>query len=158
MKMKTKQWETGLDGIQNLKFVERSIAQPADDEILVKIKAVSLNYKDGETIEGLFKHHKSNQAPPHLVPCSDAAGVIIEVGKSIKKWKIGDRILSTCYPTFRTGQIKPEHISRGIGGSKHGMSFASSSLLRIDQQRLLDTVPLVQGVRCGQNTLISLGL
>lgn len=124
--MKTKQWETDLDGIQNLKFVERSIAQPADDEILVKINAISLNYKDGETIEGLFKHHKSNQAPPHLVPCSDAAGKVIGVGKSIKKWKAGDRVLSTCYPTFRTGQIKPEHIARGIGGSQHGRFFAIS--------------------------------
>lgn len=43
-----KQWTTGLDGLDNLKLGEAEKPEPKDGEVLVQIKAVSLNYRDTE--------------------------------------------------------------------------------------------------------------
>jgi len=117
----SRQWETSLDGIQNLRLEQRAVQSPAADEILVKITAVTLNYKDGETINGLFKHHKSNKSPDNLVPCSDSCGHVTAIGSDVKRWKEGDRVLSTSYPTHLSGQIGPEHLSIGVGAAVDGM-------------------------------------
>lgn len=118
--MESTQWETDLDGIENLKLVKRTVPQPGPGRVLVKITSVSLNYKDGETINGFFKHHKSVKAPEHLVPCSDCAGVVIATGEGVTKWTIGDRVLSVSYPTYLTGQVTEAHLKTGIGASEHG--------------------------------------
>lgn len=52
MAVESKQYQTSLDGIDNLRVATVSIPPPEGKQILVKIKAVSLNYKDAETIEG----------------------------------------------------------------------------------------------------------
>jgi NADPH:quinone reductase-like Zn-dependent oxidoreductase len=46
-----KQWTTAFDGIDKLKFTEGKVPQPKDGEVLVKVLAVSLNYRD---VEGEF--------------------------------------------------------------------------------------------------------
>ena len=110
-----------LDGISNLKLTTASVPQPTGKQILVRINAVSLNYKDGETISGLFKHHKTSVAPANLIPCSDSAGIITATGPDVTKWKVGDRVLSTSYPNFLTGQVQAHHLAEGTGGSVHGV-------------------------------------
>ena len=70
----------------------------------MKIKSASLNYRDGETIEGQFNHHKAVELPETIVPCADAAGQIFEVGEGATKWKKGDRVLSVSYPDYLTGR------------------------------------------------------
>lgn len=51
---KMKQWTTGLDGIDKLQMEEADVLRPGDGEVLVKIHAVSLNYRDkeGEFVSG----------------------------------------------------------------------------------------------------------
>jgi NADPH:quinone reductase-like Zn-dependent oxidoreductase len=119
--IEVRQWETDLDGIDNLKLQQTEKRQPASDEILVKITAVSLNYKDAEIINGLFKHHKAMVAPPHLVPCSDSCGHVIKIGEGVTKWKRGDRILSVSYPSYLTGPQHPKYLKESIGSANHGM-------------------------------------
>lgn len=116
----SQQWESDLDGIENLHFAKKTVPGPRKGQILVKISAVALNYKDGETINGLFKHHKSIKAPDHLVPCSDCSGTVVAVGDETTKWKKGDRVLSVSYPIYLTGQISEEHLASGVGASVHG--------------------------------------
>lgn len=48
-----KQWTTAQDGLENLKFGETELPVPKDGEVLVKIKTVSLNYRD---TEGMILH------------------------------------------------------------------------------------------------------
>lgn len=43
-----KQWTTGQDGLDKLQFGEGKVPQPKDGEVLVKIHAVGLNYRDTE--------------------------------------------------------------------------------------------------------------
>lgn len=120
MSRKTRQYQTSLDGIDNLRLETAVVEPPQGKQILVKIKAVSLNYKDAETIEGLFKHHKSSVAPENLVPCADANGEVVALGPDVSKWSEGDRVLSTSYPDYLTGQVKPEYLSKGVGSAVNG--------------------------------------
>ena len=121
MAVESRQWTTNLEGISNLRLTSISVPRPTGKQILVRINAVSLNYKDGETISGLFKHHKTSVAPANLIPCSDSAGIITATGPDVKKWKAGDRVLSTSYPNFLTGQVHAHHLAEGTGGSVHGV-------------------------------------
>lgn len=121
MATSSRQYQTSLDGISHLRFASVSLPPPADKQILVKINAVSLNYKDAETIEGLFKHHKSSVAPADLVPCADSAGEVAAVGSEASKWKKGDRVLSTSYPDYRSGTMKPEYLAKGVGSGVNGV-------------------------------------
>ena len=121
MTVEARQWQSSLDGIANLTLAKATVDPPTAKQILVRITAVSLNYKDGETVNGFFKHHKTSVAPPNLVPCSDAAGRVMAVGDKVTKWKVGDRVLSTSYPTFLTGQVQASHLATGVGGAVHGV-------------------------------------
>jgi NADPH:quinone reductase-like Zn-dependent oxidoreductase len=121
--IKSRQWESALDGISNLKLIAAEIPLPGPGEVLVRINSVSLNYKDGETIEGQFKHHKAIELPETIVPCGDAAGGIWAAGEGVTRWKKGDRVLSIPYPAYKTGKITQEMLKSGIGGSGKGRSL-----------------------------------
>ena len=116
--IKSRQWESALDGISNLKLVEKPIPLPDPLEVLVKIHSVSLNFKDAETIEGLFSSMSVRGA---IVPCADAAGIILHVGPEVTKWKVGDRVLSVSYPEYLTGKITQEALKTGIGSTGKGV-------------------------------------
>lgn len=108
------------NGNPNLTLVSNEVPLPGPGEVLVKINSVSLNYKDGETIEGQFKHHKAIEMHKTIVPCGDAAGEIWAVGDGVMRWKKGDRVLSTPYPTYKTGKITQKMLSSGISGTGKG--------------------------------------
>lgn len=64
---------------------------------------------------GLYNHHRGIQQGNTVVPCSDMCGVVTEVGKNVKAWKVGDRVLSTFNQTHLTGQIQPKDMPYGLG-------------------------------------------
>ncbi len=100
--------------VQNSKLVptEENIPNVRENEILVKIKALSLNYRDLLVTEGIA-HWKPNEA---RVPVSDAAGEIVEIGKSTSRFKVGDRVTSLIVPNWEHGKLSPEKINIAIGG------------------------------------------
>jgi hypothetical protein len=87
-----------------------------------KINLVSLNYKDGETIEGQFNHHKAVELPQTIVPRADAAGEVLEIG-GVTTWKKEDRVLSVSCLEYLTGKIKQEQLRDGIESSGKGCCF-----------------------------------
>lgn len=89
----------------------------------MKINSVSLNFKDGETIAGAFKHHKALDVHNTIVPCGDAAGEIKIVGEGVTLWKEGDRVLSIPYPDYLTGRVTLEHLKNSIGSSGNGECY-----------------------------------
>ena len=117
----TRQWESSLDGIDNLRFTSTTMPEPSPSQMLVKIHCVSLNYKDGETISGLFKHHKAVRTIENLVPCADAVGTVVSLGSDVTKFKEGERVLSICYPTHLTGHFEAKHFASGVGSGTHGV-------------------------------------
>lgn len=89
--MENKVWEIqGSFGLENLKENTRDIGSPlSPKEVLVRLTATSLNYRDYLMVEGTYN---PRQKLP-LIPCSDGAGVVLEVGSAVSLWKKGDRVM-----------------------------------------------------------------
>ncbi|ETN37031.1 uncharacterized protein HMPREF1541_08019 [Cyphellophora europaea CBS 101466] len=117
----SRQWQSSLDGIANLILDTTTVPAPSSGQLLVKMRAVALNYKDGEVIEGLMKHHKSATFPKDLVPCSDGVAEVLKVGAEVKDFRAGDRVLSLCFPLHQTGQVQAKHLANAPGMTDHGV-------------------------------------
>jgi NADPH:quinone reductase-like Zn-dependent oxidoreductase len=110
----TRQWLTNQDGLDKLYQGHGPIPQPGDKQVLVKIHAVSLNYRDTEVIRGDYGHHKSVEQNKSLVPCSDICGTVVKSGPGASL-KQGQRVLSTFLQTFLTGSVKEIDMASGLG-------------------------------------------
>ncbi|KAM0270410.1 hypothetical protein ACHAQH_009468 [Verticillium albo-atrum] len=133
---KVQKWQTQLDGFDKLSRASGDMPKPGKGEVLVKISAVSLNYRDTEVIMGLYNHHKtvnSGDIDP-LVPCSDMCGKVVAIGEGAH-WAVGDRVLSTFNQAHLTGQIKAPIMASGLGLPLEGVLqthrvFPSTGLVR----------------------------
>jgi len=75
-------------GFEHLALVDRPERSPGPGQVLVKVKAASLNYRDLLTIQGFY----NPKQPLPLVPCSDGAGEVVEIGDGVTRVKTGDRV------------------------------------------------------------------
>ncbi|KAF2744700.1 NAD(P)-binding protein [Sporormia fimetaria CBS 119925] len=128
---KVKQWVTKQDGLDKLRLQEVEMPSVGEDEVLVEISAVSLNYRDTEVAMGLYNHHKSVEQPPATVVCSDMCGRVVVVGPVTDssspfknpafRLQKGDRVISTFASTHLSGQIQAEDLGKTIGGPAPGV-------------------------------------
>jgi NADPH:quinone reductase-like Zn-dependent oxidoreductase len=110
-------WEVdGEWSIDRLTLVERPSPKPGPSEIVVKIRAASLNYRDLLTIEG---RGGVKQLP--LVPFSDGSGEIIAVGSGVSRVKIGDRVCPLFFQSWIDGDLTPKSRAAALGGSAPGV-------------------------------------
>ncbi|KAK4664080.1 uncharacterized protein QC763_0082210 [Podospora pseudopauciseta] len=129
-------WVTNQDGIENLTKETIPMPTPAKGEVLVKILAVSLNYRDTEVVNGLYNYYDKPGTPKKpLVPVSDMCGTVVSVGDDNSPWKAGDRVVSTFLQSHLTGQVYPEHLATGLGKPLDGCLqgyrvFESEGLVR----------------------------
>jgi NADPH:quinone reductase-like Zn-dependent oxidoreductase len=91
-------------GIENLQLTEQPKPQPAKEEVLVKIEAVSLNYVDLLVVKGLLN---PNLSLPYIPVC-DGAGVVEEIGEEVTTFKPGDRVATTFIPDWLNGKPSPQ--------------------------------------------------
>ncbi|KAL4254680.1 Zinc-type Alcohol Dehydrogenase-like protein [Abortiporus biennis] len=103
-------------GIKSIAFRESLVRPPKPHEVLVKIHAVSLNYRDIIVANGQYPGQK-----PEVVPCSDMAGEVIFIGEDIKKWKIGDRVCANFSPDHIDGEPTVESLDSSLGGQQDGV-------------------------------------
>lgn len=75
-------------GPEVLHYIEESRPKPADNEVLIEVKAIGVNYADTARREGKYVV----PTPLPYVPGSEVAGVIVEVGSSVTKFKTGMRV------------------------------------------------------------------
>lgn len=101
------------DGIERLKLNELSEPRLKADEILVKIKAVSLNYRDLLVINGVEGWKPSSPR----IPVSDGAGEVVAIGSRVSQWKIGDRVAGLFLPKWLNGELTPEKYILPLGGA-----------------------------------------
>src|SRR5262249_20215638 len=78
----------GRGGVDAMMLVEKPVPAPGPGQVLVKLKAVTINYRDLLTVKGGYG---SRQKFP-LVPLSDGAGVVESVGAGVTSFKAGDRV------------------------------------------------------------------
>jgi len=101
-------------GIDNLVEVERPMPVCGSNEVLVKMHAASLNFRDVMVVSGTYNPRMRLPA----VPLSDGAGEIVEVGESVTKWKVGDRVCSTVIPGWTDGEPTAEGAKTAIAAGR----------------------------------------
>ncbi|WP_413742183.1 zinc-dependent alcohol dehydrogenase family protein [Sodalis sp. RH15] len=99
-----KAWLLKDFGMENLQLEEIPTPEPKTGELLIKVGAVSLNYRDKVIVEGLYE---PNMIPKPLIPVSDAAGKVAKTGPGVSRFKIGDRVSSTLYSRWIDGAPGP---------------------------------------------------
>jgi len=104
-------------GIDALELVERPTPQPGPGEVLVRIRAVTLNYRDLLTVKGGYG---SRQKFP-LVPLSDAAGIIESIGPGVSRLKPGDRVFNNFFQDWTGGAPSEEKFASAPGGMLDGV-------------------------------------
>lgn len=104
-------------GLDNLRIAQRPTPQAGKGEVLVSIKASSINYRDLMTVLGRYN---PNQPLP-LVPLSDGAGVVTAVGEAVTRFKPGDRVAAIFAQRWLGGAPGPEVRTSTLGGPLDGM-------------------------------------
>ncbi|WP_026791686.1 zinc-dependent alcohol dehydrogenase family protein [Pleomorphomonas oryzae] len=101
----------------NLRLVERPILKPRRQEMLIRVKATALNYRDVEITNGTY--HTAFSLP--LVPLSDGVGEVVEVGADVTRFKIGDRVCSTFWQRWVGGSFRMAETGYQRGGPYDGL-------------------------------------
>ncbi|SKG70870.1 alcohol dehydrogenase [Mycobacteroides abscessus subsp. bolletii] len=110
-------WQLEEFGLDNLRLAERPTPEPGPGEILVKVSAVSLNYRDKAIVDGVYDPDKM---PKNLIPVNDAAGVVAGVGPGVTEWQIGDRVMSHFYAHWLDGAPARDEPDWCLGGPRDG--------------------------------------
>ena len=82
-------------GLSNLALRDMPDPKPGPGQVLVRMRAASLNFRDLLTLDGKYG---SMQRREDLILLSDGAGEIVEVGAGVKEWKTGDRVVGSFFP------------------------------------------------------------
>lgn len=104
-------------GVDSLTLIDRDEPQPGARQILVRVRAVSLNYRDLMVTKGAYN---PRQKLP-LVPCSDGAGEVVAVGGEVKSFKAGDRVASCFFQNWIDGEMTDAHARTSLGSPSDGM-------------------------------------
>lgn len=104
-------------GIDRLALAERPDPVPGPGEVLVGVRAVSLNYRDLLVVKGLY----NPKMPLPRVPCSDGAGVVEAVGPGVTRWRPGDRVCGAFMPRWADGPMTRAATDSALGGAIDGV-------------------------------------
>ncbi|TNY21842.1 putative alcohol dehydrogenase [Rhodotorula diobovata] len=77
-----------------------SLPSPRLGEVLVRVRAVALNNRDLQVAKGQYPG-----AEDKIIPCSDAAGEVVQVGEGVPKWKEGDKVMASFTLGLERGQM-----------------------------------------------------
>lgn len=104
-------------GIDNLAPFERPQPLPGYGQAVVKIRAVSLNYRDLLMVKGLY----NPKIPLPLVPFSDGAGDVVAVGEGVSRVTVGDRVAGIFMQAWLAGELTEAAAKSTLGGGTGGM-------------------------------------
>jgi NADPH:quinone reductase-like Zn-dependent oxidoreductase len=104
-------------GLENLQRADRLEPEPREDEVLIRVRAVSLNFRDQLVVQG--KYNPRMTLP--RVPVSDGAGEVVSVGRDVATWKPGDRVVVPFFPAWLDGELNAEKAASGLGGDVDGL-------------------------------------
>jgi NADPH:quinone reductase-like Zn-dependent oxidoreductase len=112
-----KAWIIEKLGIESLRLVDRPRPTPRRGELLVRIRAASLNYRDLMVIGGKYLVDQ----PLPLVPVSDGAGEVVEVGEGVTRFRAGDRVIGAYAQAWVAGPARRESAHAMLGAPLDGV-------------------------------------
>jgi NADPH:quinone reductase-like Zn-dependent oxidoreductase len=113
-----KAWEVqGTFGIDSLILVDKPDPKPGPLQVLIRLKAWSLNYRDLMVVKG--QYNPKLRLP--FTPLSDGAGEVTAVGDGVTRVKIGDRVAGCFMPRWHDGPLTEAKAKSSLGGGQEGM-------------------------------------
>lgn len=103
----------GLDGLE---MTDEPVPSPQRGELLLKVRAVSLNYRDVAIPLGRYVRDSKSG----LVPSSDAAAEVVETGEGVDDYRPGDRVVSLFQPRWFGGPLPATANSDSYGSGQDG--------------------------------------
>ena len=111
-----KAYELRGQSIDTLTLVERPVPQPGPGQALLRMRAASLNYRDLLIADGAYPRAE------RLVPLSDGAGEVVELGPGCQRLQRGDRVLGSFFQGWLAGPFDfNAAASSALGGSIDGL-------------------------------------
>ncbi|CAL9623178.1 Alcohol dehydrogenase (plasmid) [Streptomyces sp. enrichment culture] len=104
-------------GPEALVLDRRETPRPAAREVLVRMRAWSLNYRDLLIAGGRY----GRGMKADVVPLSDGAGEVVAVGSQVTRWKPGDRVMSVFMPRWVRGPATDAKVAVALGGTVDGV-------------------------------------
>jgi NADPH:quinone reductase-like Zn-dependent oxidoreductase len=104
-------------GLDALRLAERPEPQPGRNEVLLKIRASSLNYRDLLVVKGVY-NPKMNLP---RIPCSDAVGEVVAVGADVSRVQVGQRVCGLFMPRWLEGELTDARARSALGGNVDGL-------------------------------------
>jgi NADPH:quinone reductase-like Zn-dependent oxidoreductase len=112
-------------GIDALQMKEKAVPRPGYGQVLVRIRAASLNYRDLLMVSGNY----SRNLPLPLIPLSDGAGEVVEAGEGVSRWRPRDRVAGTFFQDWDGGELTDRAANSAMGGAIDGV-LAEYALFR----------------------------
>ena len=113
--MKAYQIQTAT-GIDALKLIDLPEPEPKAEEVLIAVRATSLNFRDTAVVSGKYP----GQTLP-IIPLSDGAGEVVAIGDRVTRIKVGDRVAGIFFQEWISGRLTKEKIKSALGGPIDGM-------------------------------------
>jgi NADPH:quinone reductase-like Zn-dependent oxidoreductase len=104
------------DSHNQLALIELPDPQPGVGQVLIRVRATALNYRDLIVLQGQYGGQKSP-----VIPLSDGAGEVIAIGEGVTRVKVGDRAASTFFQNWISGEINRSVMASDLGGGIDGM-------------------------------------
>ena len=106
-----------FDDLSGLKIREHEVPEPGPHEVLVRVRAAALNYRD------LMILNRTYPVPGHegVIPLSDGAGEVVAVGDGVGRVAVGDRVCSTYFLGYLDGRPTIDALGDQLGASHDGM-------------------------------------
>jgi NADPH:quinone reductase-like Zn-dependent oxidoreductase len=105
-------------GIDCLELQQADMPRPARGQVLVRMRAASLNYRDLMVAKGTYAR---GRVPPNLVPVSDGAGEVVELGPDATRVRVGDRVAGIFMQSWIAGEASDADAASALGGSIDGV-------------------------------------
>jgi len=104
-------------GIDHLQLATRPDPRPGPGQVLLRMKAASLNYRDLVVPNRGYGSFTGNLP---LIPISDGLGEVVEVGSGVKRVKVGDRVCPCFHQGWIAGEPSLERLTQTLGGPIDG--------------------------------------
>jgi NADPH:quinone reductase-like Zn-dependent oxidoreductase len=112
------QWRLARSGASGyrLELVDVPVRHPGAHEVLVRMRAASLNRRDVFVLHGQYPI----TAGDSFVPLSDGAGEVVAVGSGVERFRIGDRVVAAFFQSWTSGAPARAVFASALGGGIDG--------------------------------------